>query len=506
MKNNIKYFEITSILYALFFTFCLYNNSKGVTFPFFVAGTLYYFYLCMKKSGVEKVQKTIAYEKGDWFYIISLLLLGISVFLTNDSRIIFITKSCIFILFTLYLLHHYYDDTKWNFAKYLQSILEAIVYAIGSIGSPITDLISFAQEKKNSSTDYNEDKLPKEDTKVKSVLLGIAITIPLLIVVVFMLASADLVFRTICSNFFKLIQFETIVGIVFMTIIGYFGSYSIIHSMHKKEIKEECTPVKEKEPVLAITFTSVISLVYLLFSGIQIFYLFLGNMNLPDNYTYAQYAHQGFYQLLFICILNLILVLICVTIFRESKILKILLCIICICTYVMTASSAYRMYLYVDVYHFTFLRLMVFFLLALISVIMFGIMITILRKQFRLFRYCMIIVTVFAIVLSYSHPDYLIAKYNIQNTIFLKYDNAATESEYYFRDIPYLTNLSKDAAPVLLNVNNFEKLYKIAPQEMNNYLQNCRDASLTKKLNIRNFNVSTYLHNKYADGFRYSFL
>lgn len=80
MKNNIKYFEITSILYALFFTFCLYNNSKGVTFPFFVAGTLYYFYLCMKKSGVEKERKTIAYKKGDWFYIISLLLLGISVF------------------------------------------------------------------------------------------------------------------------------------------------------------------------------------------------------------------------------------------------------------------------------------------------------------------------------------------------------------------------------------------------------------------------------------------
>ncbi len=499
MKNQIKDLEILSVLYAVFFTFCLYHNSKGITFPFFVAGTLCYFYLCMKKSGKE----LNVYKKGDLFYIISLFLLGISVFLTNDLRVLFITKFFIFILFTLFLLHHYYDDSKWIFTKYLQSIIEAVVYAIGSIGSPITDLIAFFQERKNSLSEKKDESNLKEETKVKSILLGIVITIPLLFIVVFMLASADLVFRSYCTNFFRIIKFGTIISILFMTIVGYFVSYSIIHSLNKKEIKEDCTPIKEKEPVLAITVTSVISLVYLLFCGIQIFYLFLGNMELPENYTYAEYAHQGFYQLLFICLLNMVLVLICVTIFKESRILKFLLCIICICTYIMTASSAYRMYLYVNVYYFTFLRLMVFFLLSLISVIMLGIMITIMKKNFHLFRYCMVTVTVFAIILSYSHPDYIIAKYNIKNAISLNSSNNTNNS---FTDIPYLTSLSEDATPILLDVTNFEKLYYISPQDMNNYLMNCRDKTSNNKLNIRNFNVSSYLHNKYTNDFRYTFL
>ena len=31
-------------LYALLYTICLYRNTSGITYPFFVAGTLYYFY------------------------------------------------------------------------------------------------------------------------------------------------------------------------------------------------------------------------------------------------------------------------------------------------------------------------------------------------------------------------------------------------------------------------------------------------------------------------------
>ena len=38
-------------------------------------------------------------------------------------------------------------------------------------------------------------------------------------------------------------------------------------------------------------------------------YLFGGLMQLPSGYTYARYAREGFFQLLFVCILNVIIVL-----------------------------------------------------------------------------------------------------------------------------------------------------------------------------------------------------
>ncbi len=52
MRKNFSFFGGASILYAVFLTFCLYRNASGITYPFFVAGTLVYFYLCTKKSGV----------------------------------------------------------------------------------------------------------------------------------------------------------------------------------------------------------------------------------------------------------------------------------------------------------------------------------------------------------------------------------------------------------------------------------------------------------------------
>ena len=47
MRKNYAFFGGASALYALFYTFCLYRNASGITWPFFVAGTLVYFGLFM---------------------------------------------------------------------------------------------------------------------------------------------------------------------------------------------------------------------------------------------------------------------------------------------------------------------------------------------------------------------------------------------------------------------------------------------------------------------------
>lgn len=437
MKEKYNLFGIASAIYAVFLTFCLYGNAKGITFPFFVAGTLCYFYYSMKKCGV-------LHKKDDWFYIVSLMLLGISVFLTMDTRIIAITKIGIFLLFISFLLHHFYDDSKWHFAKYLYSILEAVIFTIGSLFAPVTDMLSYLQSKKEVRYDANGKELPKEESKVKYVLYGLLITIPLLVVILMCLSTADIVFADYLSRFFKMIRIGDIIGILIMAVAGYIFSYAAIRSMLKKEIKEEYTDTRIKEPVLAITFTSVISIVYVLFSAIQIVYLFMGNMQLPEEYTYAQYAHQGFYQLLFVCILNVVILLICITLFKESSVLKIILSMITLCTYIMIASSAYRMYLYITAYGFTFLRLLVFFFLIMLSILMIGTFIATYYNHFPLFRYTMVTITIFTIILAYSHPDYHIANYNMKHN---------------FIDSEYLISLSDDAAPVLFNFDNFKRLY-----------------------------------------------
>ncbi|MFR8843777.1 MAG: DUF4153 domain-containing protein [Waltera sp.] len=68
----------------------------------------------------------------------------------------------------------------------------------------------------------------------------------------------------------------------------------------------------------------------------------LRKMQLPESYTHAQYAAEGFFQLLAVSILNLILVLMCLSFFRESKVLKVIMTIMSLCTFIMIASSVMR--------------------------------------------------------------------------------------------------------------------------------------------------------------------
>ena len=74
-----------------------------------------------------------------------------------------------------------------------------------------------------------------------------------------------------------------------------------------------------------------------------------------------------------VCILNLMIVLVGINLFKESKILKTILCVISLCTFVMIASSAYRMILYIRFYYLTFLRIFVLWALVVIALLMIGI-------------------------------------------------------------------------------------------------------------------------------------
>ena len=75
----------------------------------------------------------------------------------------------------------------------------------------------------------------------------------------------------------------------------------------------------------------------------------------------------------------------------PNRILNIFLIIISLCTYIMIASSAYRMGLYVGQYGLTTLRFFVFWALGVIALIMIGIIFLISRRNFPLFNYMMII-------------------------------------------------------------------------------------------------------------------
>lgn len=436
--RHFRFFSIGSIIYAFFYTFCLYRNNSGITYPFFVGGTLFYFFLSLKRLGISA-------KKDSVFYMISLLLLGISTFCTDNGYIIFMNKMGIFVLGFVLMIHNFCTDDGWNFSKYFYTVFQTVFGSVGEIFRPVSDFFLFLRSRKS------EDE--SKSSNGKYVFIGILISIPLILFVLVLLCSADIVFSSMMDEIIFNIQIpENLFGICFMLAFSFFASYCVIAFLEKKKIKEDTVNKRTGEPVLAITVTSILSVIYLLFSGIQIIYLFIGGMELPYGFTYAQYARRGFFQLLFICLMNLILVLICLGRFKENKFLKGILTIISLCTYVMIASSALRMIMYIKYFYLTFLRIFVLWSLFVIFLLMTGVLIHIYKEKFPLFKYCMIVVTVLYIGFSFSHPDYHIAKCNTAYA-FSEETSDFFEGEAY-SDIYYLSHLSADAAPVLLSEEN----------------------------------------------------
>ena len=486
MRRQFPSFGIGCLIYSAFYAFCLYKNTSGITYPFFVIGTLCCFFFSMKKLGVP-------FKKDSVFYIMGIVLLGISNCLTASLPVLFMNKCGILLFSLILMLHTIYNDRRWNFPRYFTAVFQTIGCFFCCLISPFSDMVSYFDAEKKEKPEKKSYFLPA--------FIGIVIAIPLLFCMTLLLVGADAVFENMLFHLLKTLNILEVIKILVVITVVFFSSYALLAALCRKDVKEKTEEKAWFDPVIAIVFTSLLSILYLFFSMVQILYLFIGNMKLPENYTYARYAREGFFQLLAVCVINLLLVLICLYLFRESKPLRVILAVICGCTFIMIFSSALRMIMYIDTYALTFLRLFVLWALAVIFLLMAGVTVFIFYSRFPLFLYGLAVVGICYTFLSFSKPDYLIAGYNLANGA----------------DYDYLSSLSADAAPAILDpsVNPYlisveDMLEKTSVDEngyytypdyldyywMKSYYFKMEDC--TKGMGIRDFNFSLYRAGKYV--------
>ena len=458
-----------SLLYALLYTICLYHNPSGISYPFYIGGTCLFFCFFLRKCNRTLKPMTI-------FDLISLGLLALSVCFTDSAYLILLGKALILFLLLHFFLCSFYEDRHWDIFTYVWAMIKTVFSSLVFLARPFTDLTAYVKARRNIQTSHTGNG------HVLSIIIGLTVALLALPVILLLLGSADAVFANLFQaafeGFEKLIIHGNILTIVVMFLFGFFLCYCLLCRLQTSNQKEAPTRGKG-DPVIAITFTSIFSVIYVLFCVIQIVYLFAGLGTLPENYTYASYARAGFFQLVFVCLINLVSVLLCIRLFRPHRVLQLLLSVISLCTFVMIASSAYRMLLYIRVYQLTVLRVFVLWSLLVISFLMIGTLVLIYKPDFPYVRYGLIVVTTLFLLYSFSHPDYRIARYNISHT---------AKDDYA---LAYLYQLSADAAPVILEelpeeISDPDDYYlSNLRQEYVNYLSEC-----TSDLSVRSFNFS----------------
>lgn len=453
IRDNYKYFGGLSLIYGFIFTFCLYKNISGITLPVFVGATIGFAVLFMKKIEYRIMKNSLP-------YLVGMGLLGISSAFTTSVFMIIFNLAGILLLFMVFMIHQFYNDLIWDFPAYLKRICILIGTTVQSVPYPYWHGGRFLSKDKN---------VGRNNTLI-AVVTGVIVAMGILCVTLPLLLSSDIMFSKIFGEILGYINFSTLFWISFTFIIGFTLPYAFFTALCRYNFPEG----KERgmrffDPVIGITFTSIISLIYLIYCVIQIMYLFLGmSAGLPEYVTYAEYARGGFWELLFVSVINFIVILLCMYLFRENVVLKVILTIISGCTFVMIVSSAYRMKMYVDEYNLTFLRILVFWFLVVLALIMAGMVIHIYKKEFHLFHYIILVVSVMYIGFSFSRPDVIIAKYDIA-----QWKNTDSDDFFY---LMYET-MSIDAAPEIAKVDLDDKEWKkveneYLKQSMYNYFLN----------------------------------
>ena len=220
-------------------------------------------------------------------------------------------------------------------------------------------------------------KTNREKTnKILNAVFGIIVGIVFSIVILLLLMSADDYFNKFVSKAFISINFD------FSKIMEFVIFFIIIFSIGVNLIRNRYIVMKENKTrkidhTIIISMLSVINLVFVLFLISEISKLCGNFLQIPNGYIYSSYAREGFFQLLFVTIINFSIILYLIyktNVIKENKIIRNLVLVLIVFSVLLIFNSYYRMFLYIGKFGFTNLRLQVI-LFLLMELILFGIII-----------------------------------------------------------------------------------------------------------------------------------
>ena len=282
---------------------------------------------------------------------------------------------------------------------------------------------------------------------VTRVLIGLAIAIPSVAILTALMCAADSIFREnvvkLFENLYKLININTIIKVILGGACALY-LFGMVYNGCKQEKEIEAKPAKTRNGDLIIINILLISVVaiYTMFAIVQFRYLFARGQ-LPGDLEYFEYARRGFFELLALTAINIVIILVAVKFvivkYQElwGKIAKYLSFYLCLLTVVMLASSFYRMWLYSADDGLTRLRLLVFCFLAFEFVGLLATFVYIIKPKFNIVLTYFVVMVVYYTFVNVLPIDYFVAKSQVDR--------------YFFASDPggiaYTLTLSADALP-----------------------------------------------------------
>jgi len=470
-----------SLVLGLLFDYFFYMKMPGAAFPL---------YIILVTFGLFAVagflNKKIS-EKALWLSV-PLLFFSVMIFVRSSEILIFLNIVASMLLLLLI--------ARLSFEGRLQNFL--IIDYLKIFFLPFKFILPLFQ---TLSDLFSPRELNKDQKVLSQVIKGIVIAVPVLLIFLILFSSADLIFKKYITDLINIdIEPETVLRSVLVLIatLIFTGAYSYIfrEAKNQNESQQNVNPSNFGHIESSILLGSV-NVLFFIFILVQLAYLFGGAGNISaQGFTYAEYARRGFFELIAVSVISLLLLLAVEKYIvkkneNHAPGFKILSTALVIQVILIMASAFTRLTLYEDAYGFTILRFYSHAFIILLAIVFCMLLYKIYidkRENAFVFR-GFILVLFFLVIMNFFNPEAFIARRNIERF-----------SMTWKLDIYYLSRLSDDAMPEMVKVINIpnEDLRKGFARELYWRAQNSKSPYLSKwqSLNISRMRAEKILDSK----------
>lgn len=400
-KDLISFFATTVLLFLVSYIGIMNLFNFGFSITMFLFVTFAFFYLFNKAS------------KGkifNFFLYISSVLLISSFSLNSDGLIKFFTILYLFFILIVSLtgVSDNIREKDSNYYWFYSAFLKPFAKTLSNVFSP------FKSAKKSLKN--------KKVKNFSSILTGVVVAVPALFIIIPLLSSSDIAFESVLNKILE--NTRSIFIAIFISLVLTPICYSLIFYLKKStSLKKE--EIRKREGKLAVSginaFLISISFVYLFYLFTQLAYIVDAfKLVLPKDYTAAEFARSGFFQMAVIVFINFV-ILSCTAInvkrnnYKLPKSTKALLLFISSFSIFYISTAIFKMVKYISLYGLTRLRVLTSVFMIMLATIFVIIILKLLIAKIKYIKPIIVVCTLTLLSISMVNINSVIADYNYKN-------------------------------------------------------------------------------------------
>ena len=286
--------------------------------------------------------------------------------------------------------------------------------------------------------------------KGSAILLGFGIAVPLLLIIVPLLTQADAAFEGLLAQLPEI----SIASILSTAVLGsllalvlYAQGVALRHA--PAPLKRTSIPHRGLPTATVNTVLGAVCFVYCVYLASQLAYLAGGFSGvLPEGYTLAQYARRGFFEMAWLCAINLVIFIsslaLCGKKAPSPKSTRLLCLFIGIVTLFLVSTASAKMLLYIGSFGLTRLRVLTQIIIVFLGLVTVLVCLWLFLPKLPYMKAVILVALAIGAAVSWMDVDTQVARYNVT-----AYLDGRMESV----DVHYLSSLGNGAVPYILQLS-----------------------------------------------------